>query len=91
MPMKIPPQDMTLKYDGRVLRFEVFVNTAEDASEVLMRIQKAARGQGRAAVLAMASIYTGDDGANVWKALQSMAVEAAANPKSIAVDEDGKL
>lgn len=83
-------QDMGVRFDGRVLKFDIFVNSDEDLTEVLMRLQKAARGQKRNAVMAAASLYTGDAGREIWAAIQKTSAEVAANPKAKAVDEDGK-
>ena len=82
--------DFTLRYDGRVLRLDIFVNTDEDPNEVLMRVQKAARGQQRNAVVAAASIYSGKQGQEVWAGVQGLVKQVAQNPKSENVDEDGK-
>ena len=82
--------DMSLKHDGRVLRFEIFVNSDEDAKEVLIRLQRAGRGQQRNAVLAVCSVYTSEEGAKIWAELQKFSTKMAQNPKSVAVDADGK-
>lgn len=83
-------QDMGLRHDGRVLVFTVVVNTHEDVAEVMMRVQKAARGQHRAAVMCSAALHTGENGKQVWQATQQLAKEIAANPKSVEVDDEGK-
>lgn len=41
--------DFTVKFDGQGYLFEVFVNTNEDPVELAKRLQKAARGQIKAA------------------------------------------
>ena len=41
--------DFTVKFDGNGYRFEVYVNTNEDPSDIAKRLQKAARGQVKAA------------------------------------------
>jgi len=81
--------DFQMKYPT-VLRFDVYVNTNEDIHEVLARIQKAARGQCRAAVIAAGSLYAGTEAQQVWESLQRLVVTTAANPKAIDVDEDLK-
>jgi hypothetical protein len=43
--------DFSVKYDGKGYRFDVFVNTDEDPMEVAKRLQKAARGQVKAACM----------------------------------------
>ena len=84
-------QDMSAKYDGRVLQFNVFVNSDEDPMIVLARIQKAARGPEQNAVMATAGEYTGDQGRQIWATLQKVAAAAAGSPKAKNVDEDLKL
>lgn len=82
--------DMTCKYDGRVLKLDVYVNSNEDLNEVVARVSKAARGQVRNAVLTMASEYTGEDGKQLWAALQKVSADMGKNPKAVPVDEDLK-
>lgn len=43
--------DFSVKYDGKGYLFEVRVNTNEDPNEVAKRLQKAARGQIKAATM----------------------------------------
>lgn len=53
--------DFTVKFDGKGYKFEVYVNTDEDPSDVAKRLQKAARGQSKAACVVMASVLTVDE------------------------------
>ncbi len=49
--------DFSVKFNGKGYRFDVFVNTNEDPNEIAKRIQKAARGQVKAAcVVAVAEL-----------------------------------
>lgn len=75
-------QDMQCRYGGRVMHVQVFVNTDEDHNEVLRRIVAAGRGRHRAALLSQLSLYDGDSGRKIWKALQGVSSEMAADPKS---------
>lgn len=80
--------DMSTKYDGRVVRLDVIINTDEDVQEIVGRIAKAARGQQRNASMVGANIFTGDDGRKVWAAVRGLSVTAAADPRAVEVDED---
>lgn len=53
--------DFTVKFGGNGYRFDVFVNTNEDPSEIAKRIQKAARGQIKAACVVAVSKLTPDE------------------------------
>jgi folylpolyglutamate synthase/dihydropteroate synthase len=83
-------QDMSTKYDGRVVRLEIFVNTNENIHEVTHRVKKASRGQVRNAVIVMGSLYTGENGRKIWKTIQEISVDVAKNPKAVNFDENGK-
>lgn len=50
--------DFTVKYDGKGYKFEVYVNTNEDPSDIAKRLQRAARGQNKAACLITAAELT---------------------------------
>lgn len=65
--------DFSVKYDGKGYRFDVFVNTNEDPAEIAKRIQKAARGQIKAAVMVAVADLTPDE----VKAFMGVLAEAA--------------
>lgn len=53
--------DFTVKFDGNGYRFDVFVNTNEDPNEIARRIQRAVRGQVKAACLIAVAKLTPDE------------------------------
>lgn len=78
----IDPQDMSLKYDGRVVKVEIYLNTDQEVEKLLKNLKRAARGPRLDAMVAMISQYSGEDGEKVWKILQEATVKANANPNA---------
>jgi hypothetical protein len=69
--------DFTVKYGGKGYKFEVFVNTDDDPKEIAKRLQRAARGQNKAACLVTAAELTPDGVAEFLKLLADLASTGA--------------
>jgi len=65
-------QDMTMKYGGRVVKVELYVNSEEEHYHLLKRIKRAARGERMNAALILLSVYEGEEGQKVWKVIQGL-------------------
>lgn len=74
-------QDMTLKYDGRVLVVTAVVNTDADPYDIKKRVNRALRGDRLDAVLAKIEGYSGAAGEVAWRAAQAVLTKIAAHPK----------
>lgn len=80
-------QDMTLKYDGRVLVVTAVVNTETDPYEIKKRLNRVLRGDRLDAVLVKIEGYSGKAGETAWKAAQAVTAKIAAHPKVQSTDE----
>lgn len=80
-------QDMSLKYDGRVLVVTAVVNTAADPYDIQKRVNRALRGDRLDAILVKIEGYSGEAGAVAWKAAQMVATKVAAHPKVQSTEE----
>jgi hypothetical protein len=80
-------QDMTLKYDGRVLVVTAVVNTETDPYDIQKRVNRALRGDRLDAVIVKMEGYSGEAGAVAWKAAQAVSTKIAAHPKVQSTDE----
>lgn len=80
-------QDMTLKYDGRVLVVTAVVNTETSPYDIQKRVNRALRGDRLDAVLVKIEGYSGEAGAVAWKAAQAVSTKIAAHPKAQSTDE----
>jgi predicted TIM-barrel fold metal-dependent hydrolase len=69
--------DFTVKFDGKGYRFEVYVNTNEDPGEIAKRLQKAARGQLKAACVVTAAELTVDEVKDFMAKLAKLAATGA--------------
>lgn len=76
------PQDMSLKFGGRVVEIRIFLNTDQDLVKLLRRVSHHAKGPDRHALIAMMNEYSGEDGRAIWAAIQEQAVEIAADPRA---------
>lgn len=56
-----------LRYEGRTLDVNLFVNTDEDLHVVLERVQKAARGPLKAMVVAGARVMSPEESEPMWQ------------------------
>lgn len=79
---KIEPQDMECKYGGRVVELRIFLNTDQKLEDLIRRVSHHAKGPKRDAILMMVNDYSGDDGKQVWAALQGVAVDALKDPRA---------
>ena len=70
--MPIDQHDMSAKYDGRVIKVEIYVNTDEEHYALLKRIRRAARGDRLNATLMALSVYEGEEGKKVWDVIQKL-------------------
>ena len=75
--------DFTVKFDGKGYKFEVYVNTDEDPSEIAKRLQKAARGQVKAACLVACSVLTPEEVKVFMRAIAKMASSGAGSEYEI--------
>jgi hypothetical protein len=80
-------QDMSLKYDGRVLVVTAVVNTETDPYDIQKRVNRALRGDRLDAVIVKIEGYSGEAGAVAWRAAQTVATKVAAHPKVQSTDE----
>lgn len=80
-------QDMTLKYDGRVLVVTAVVNTETDPYDIRKSVNRALRGDRLDAVLVKIEGYSGEAGAVAWKAAQAVVTQIAAHPKAQSTNE----
>lgn len=86
--MKTPDvQDMSLKYDGRVLVVTAVVNTETPPYDIQKRVNRALRGDRLDAVIVKIEGYSGEAGAVAWRAAQTVATKIAAHPKVQSTDE----
>ena len=69
--------DFTVKYGGNGYRFEVYVNTNEDPNEVAKRLQRAARGQVKAACMVLTVRLTPDEVREFMGKLAQLAASGA--------------
>lgn len=69
--------DFSVKFGGQGYKFEVFVNTNEPPEDVALRLQKAARGQVKAACAVVASKLTPEGVTKFMKALADTAASGA--------------
>lgn len=76
------PQDLELKYNGRVLVVTLVINTEQDAEKMMKNIFRIARGPRLDAVLVQIEGYSGENGKDIWDQVQKEAVEIIANPNS---------
>lgn len=79
-------QDMALRYGGRVVRIEVYVNTDADVSAIASKITRTARGIRQDAALAMVSVHDGARGEKLWSEVQDLTKQVAADPAAETVD-----
>jgi len=80
--------DFTVKFGGNGYRFDVFVNTNEDPREVAVRLQRAARGQIKAACLVGVASLTKDEVAGFMKKMAEIASTGAGT--EFKIDDDTK-
>ncbi len=85
--MSTQAQDMTLKYDGRVIVVTAVVNTEADPYDLQKRVNRALRGDRLDAVIVKIEGYSGEAGVVAWKAAQMVATKIAAHPKVQSTDE----
>lgn len=83
----IKGEDMGLRYDNRVVKIELWVNTDAPAKEILSKIEAAARGPRRDAVFGAVTVSKGEEGKNVWESLQAMAECMPENPLVLKPDK----
>ena len=79
--------DFSVKFDGQGYRLDVFVNTNEDPAEIAKRLQKAARGQIKAAVIVAVSKLTPDEVSAFMKAGADVAASGAGREYEIKDDK----
>lgn len=84
-------QDMSLRYGGRVIRIEVYVNTDADVNKIASKIARSARGLRQDAVVVTVSVHDGEQGKALWESLQELAKEVAADPRSVEVDGEWRV
>ena len=80
-------QDMSLKYDGRVLVITAVVNTETDPYDIQKRLNRALRGGRLDAVMVKIEGYSGEAGAVAWRAAQAVTTKVAAHPQAQSTDE----
>lgn len=73
-------QDMSLKYGGRVLRIEIFLNTNQEAIDIIRRIKDKARGKNLDAAVVIVREYKGEQAKELWETLVDASVEATTKP-----------
>jgi hypothetical protein len=73
-------QDMGLRYGGRVLKFEIFVNTDADHRKIAKALSSRARGPRQDAVAMVVEVYDGDSGKEIWEALKDISRSDKATP-----------
>lgn len=80
--MKDEIQDMSLRYNGRVVKLEIYVNSDEDPNTIATRCLRASRGVKRNAATCMVGVLEGDTGREAWSVLQQMSTMVAADPST---------
>lgn len=75
--------DFTVKFDGKGYKFEVYINTNEDPTEIAKRLQKAARGQIKAACAVACVRLTPDEVKEFMQVLVKMASTGAGSEYEI--------
>ena len=88
--MTTDAQDMSLKYDGRVLVVTAVVNTETAPYDIQKRVNRALRGDRLDAVIVKIEGYSGEAGAVAWRAAQAVATKVAEHPKAQSTDEPFK-
>ena len=75
-------QDMSLKYEGKVLMFHIALNTDQDPYQLLKALRRVLRGPRLDAMTCWIEGYTGEEGAKVWAEIQKVVVKASADPSA---------
>lgn len=85
----IPVQDMGLRYDNRILKIEILVNTDSDHHKIAKALYSRARGPRLDAAVISISVYDGEDGKEIWNDVQQ-AIRSGISKPGFGDNEDVK-